>query len=266
MNTRPVSLAIAAALVGMLAACGSAATPEAAPSQGSDQASPQKLTVLAAASLKSTFTDLATTFESTHPGTDVELSFAGSSDLVSQLTAGAPGDVFASADEKNMTKAVDGGVVVSDSPKMFATNTLTIVTPPGNPKKVATFADLARTDLQTVICAPQVPCGSATKKVAEAAGVTVHAVSEENAVTDVLGKVTSGQADAGLVYVTDAAGAGDKVTAVPFPEAATAINRYPIAVTKEAVNPALAAEFVDLVTSEAGQNVLREAGFGSPQK
>lgn len=267
MNRRPLSLAFAAGLVGVLAACGSSGGNSAAPqaSGGAANSSQGTLTVLAAASLKATFTELADTFESSHPGTDVQLSFAGSSDLVAQLSAGSPGDVFASANEKNMTKAVDAGVVAPDTARLFATNTLTIVTPPGNPKKVATFADLSRNDVDVVVCAPQVPCGTATQKVAKAANITVHAVSEENAVTDVLGKITSGQADAGVVYVTDASGAGDKVVTVPFPESANAVNSYPIATTKEAVEPALAAEFVDLITGPEGRRVLQEAGFGTPK-
>lgn len=221
------------------------------------------LTVFAAASLKKTFTELGNQFETDHPGTTVTFNFAGSSDLVAQLTQGAPADVFASADANNMTKATDAGVVAG-SPVNFATNTLTIVTAPGNPKGIAAFADLAKPGTQVVVCAPQVPCGSATEKVEKATGVELAPVSEESAVTDVLGKITSGQADAGLVYVTDAAGAGDKVTAVAFPESADAVNTYPITVLKDAANPQAAQAFVDLVTSPAGQDVLTAAGFAAP--
>lgn len=221
------------------------------------------ITVLAAASLKSTFTELGKQFETANPGTTVSFSFAGSSDLVTQLTQGAPADVFASADTKNMTKAVDAGLVVGD-PVDFATNTLTIVTPPGNPQGITSFADLAKPGTQVVVCAPQVPCGSATEKVEEATGVTLTPVSEESAVTDVLGKVTSGQADAGLVYVTDAAGAGEKVTSVAFPESGGAVNTYPIAVLEQSKNTATAQQFVDLVTGPEGRKVLSEAGFAAP--
>ncbi|MEH3132651.1 MAG: molybdate ABC transporter substrate-binding protein [Mycolicibacterium neoaurum] len=233
-------------------------------SSQSDSAQPDaQLTVFAAASLKKTFTELGARFEKDHPGTKVTFNFAGSSDLVTQITQGAPADVFASADTANMTKAVDAGVVDGE-PVNFASNTLTIVTPFGNPKKIATFADLARSGTQVVVCAPQVPCGAATEKVEKATGVMLAPVSEESAVTDVLGKVTSGQADAGLVYVTDAAGAADDVTAVPFPESTDAVNTYPIAVLQEAVNSRAAQDFVDLVTSPAGQDVLTAAGFASP--
>lgn len=218
------------------------------------------LTVFAAASLKSTFTAIGQTFQEQHPGATVTFNFAGSSDLVTQLTSGAPADVFAAADGKNMTKAVDGGVV-DGTPVNFASNTLTIVTAPGNPKGLTGFADLAAPGLQVVVCAPQVPCGSAAQKVEQSTGVTVTPVSEESSVTDVLNKVVTGQADAGLVYVTDATGAGDKVTQVPFPEAASAVNVYPIAPVTSATQPELAAAFIELVTGPDGQRILSDAGF-----
>jgi molybdate transport system substrate-binding protein len=213
--------------------------------------------------LKKAFTDIGEQFKTDNPGTDIEFSFAGSSDLVTQLTQGAPADVFASADTKNMDKAAQGGLLAGD-PVNFASNTLTIVVAPGNPKKIASFKDLTQPGLSVVVCAPQVPCGSATQKVEQATGVQLNPVSEESQVTDVLNKVTTGQADAGLVYVTDARGAGDKVTAVPFPESAGAVNTYPIAVLKQSKIPGLARKFLDLVTGEAGQKVLSAAGFAKP--
>lgn len=231
--------------------------------QRSEAPPPPEITVFAAASLKQTFTELGARFETDHPATKVTFNFAGSSDLVAQLDQGAPADVFASADTVNMAKASDAGVVAG-SPVNFASNALTIVTPPGNPKGIASFADLAKSGTQVVVCAPQVPCGSATEKVEKAAGVELSPVSEESSVTDVLGKITSGQADAGLVYVTDAAGAGEKVTAVAFPESADAVNTYPIAVLKDAANPQAAQAFVDLVTGPAGRDVLTAAGFVAP--
>jgi molybdate transport system substrate-binding protein len=219
--------------------------------------------VFAAASLKQTFTDIGGQFKTENPGASVEFSFAGSSDLVTQLTQGAQADVFASADTKNMDKAAQAGLLAGD-PVNFASNTLTIAVAPGNPKEIASFKDLTRQGLNVVVCAPQVPCGSATQKVEQSTGVTLNPVSEESSVTDVLNKVETGQADAGLVYVTDAKGAGDKVAAVEFPEAAGAVNTYPIAVLKESKTPALARRFVDLVTGEAGQKVLNTAGFAKP--
>jgi molybdate transport system substrate-binding protein len=219
--------------------------------------------VYAAASLKQTFTDIGKQFETDNSGWKVEFTFAGSSDLVTQLTQGAKADVFASADTANMDKAAKAGLLAGD-PVNFASNTLVIVTPPGNPKKVASFADLTGADLKVVVCAPQVPCGSATKKVEDATKVKLNPVSEESSVTDVLTKVTTGQADAGVVYVTDAIGAGDKVAEVDFAESSVAVNTYPIAVLKSAANADAAKKFVALVTSEAGQKILSAAGFAKP--
>ncbi len=219
------------------------------------------VTVFAAASLKPVFTELGTRFGEDNPGTRVVFNFAGSSDLLAQLQQGAPADVFASADTTTMTRAVDGGLIAG-APVDFATNTLTIITPPENPAAIASFADLAKPDVDVVVCAPQVPCGSATVTIEETTGVTLQPVSEESSVTDVLGKVMSGQADAGLVYVTDAANAGDAVATVAFPESAEAVNTYPIATLPGA--SAAAGRFVELVTGPQGRDVLAAAGFGEP--
>lgn len=221
------------------------------------------VTVFAAASLTATFTELGRSFEAAHPGTTVSFSFAGSSDLVGQIIEGAPADVFASADEANMTKATKAGVTQGD-PVDFATNVLAIAVPPGNPAKIRSFADLARPGVKTVVCASQVPCGAATAKVEAAAGVTLTPVSQESAVTDVLGKVSSGEADAGIVYVTDVKGAGDTVQSVPFPEASSVVNTYPIVAVKGAKAAALAKAFVSFVTGPRGRKVLSAAGFGKP--
>lgn len=232
----------------------------------SDDSSPPatgKIVVFAAASLKKTFTEIGERFKAENTGASVEFNFAGSSDLVTQLTQGATADVFASADTKNMDKAAQEGLL-DGAAVNFASNTLVIATAPGNPKKISSFADLAKPDLSVVTCAPQVPCGSATQKVEQATSVTLNPVSEESSVSDVLNKVTTGQADAGLVYVTDAKGAGDKVTAVAFPESADAVNTYPIAVLKVSEDPDLASRFVDLVTAEGGQEILGQAGFAKP--
>lgn len=222
------------------------------------------ITVFAAASLKSTFTELAEEFEAANPGVTVELTFAGSSDLVTQITEGAPADVFASADEKNMTKLTDAGLVDLDTPVDFATNTLEIAVPPSNPAGITGFADLANPDAKVVICAPQVPCGSATVTVEQASGIDITPVSEESSVTDVLGKVTSGEADAGLVYVTDVIAAGDAVEGIEFPESSEAVNTYPIATVQTSANVEAAEAFVAFVTGEVGLGVLAAAGFGAP--
>lgn len=262
MNRRRALTAAATALLLAGAGCSTTAVPSGS-ARGSAPATTQTLTVFAAASLKNTFTELGSRFEAAHAGTTVTFSFGGSSDLVTQLQQGAPGDVFASADTTTMDKATADDLVQGD-PVTFASNTLEIAVPPDNPAGITSFADLAKNGVTVVVCAPQVPCGAATQKVETAARVDIAPVSEENSVTDVLNKVTSGEADAGLVYTTDVRGAGDKVTGIAFPEAVEAVNSYPIAVLSGSDEAELAQQFVDLVTGTDGQQVLAAAGFGKP--
>jgi molybdate transport system substrate-binding protein len=210
--------------------------------------------------LKAAFTELGADFEAAHPGSTVAFSFAGSSDLVAQLQQGAPADVFASADTRTMDKATADGLVTGE-PVIFAANALQIAVPPGNPAEIATFADLARPGVNVVVCAPEVPCGAATKRLEASTRVSLSPVSEESSVADVLGKVIAGEADAGLVYVTDVMAAGDRVTGVSVPPAAAAATTYPIAILKGSENAALAGKFVDLVSGPEGQSVLKAAGF-----
>ncbi len=246
--------AIAAASLGMAVTVGCA--------DDSDSATGE-ITVFAAASLNKAFTDLGKRFESQHSGASVTFNFAGSSDLATQLVQGAPADVFASANTANMTKVVDAGLVDGQAVD-FASNVLTIVTAPGNSKGITSFTDLAKPGITVVVCAEQVPCGAATRTVEDNSGVTLSPVSEESQVSDVLGKVTSGQADAGLVYVTDAEGAGDKVARVDFAEAAQAVNTYPIATLNDSKHPEFAEQFVALVSGPEGREVLAAAGFAAP--
>jgi molybdate transport system substrate-binding protein len=245
--TRVLAGVVSTMLVATLTGCGPGT---AAPS----------ITVFAAASLKPAFTEIAERFETNNPGAVVDFDFGGSSELATKLTRGAGADVFASANTAQMD-TVSGAGLLAGKPVPFAANTLVIVTTPGNPKKVKSFADLARPGLAVVVCQQSVPCGAATHEVEERMAVRIVPVSEEPDVTDVLDKVISGQADAGLVYETDAINAGDKVTTVKFPEAAGAVNTYPIAVLKNAAQPGLAQRFVDMVTGEKGQKILHRAGF-----
>jgi molybdate transport system substrate-binding protein len=253
-----VTAGAAVVLLGTVAGCGSD------DSSGSSGSSKQTtLTVYAASSLTSTFTALGKKFEASHQGVQVSFSFGGSSDLVAQIQQGAPADVFASADAKNMDKAVSAKAVEGD-PVDFASNTLEIAVPPDNPAHVTSLKDLAEPGTKVVVCAPEVPCGAATQKVEQSSKVTIKPVSEEQAVTDVLTKVESGEADAGLVYVTDVQAAGSKVTGVRFPESSSAVNTYPIAALSDSRHADLAKQFVDLVTGTEGQAVLADAGFGKP--
>jgi molybdate transport system substrate-binding protein len=246
--------AVLLALVLPLAACGSD------DDSGGDDAT--TITVYAASSLTSTFEEIGKEFEADHDGVKVEFSFGGSSDLVTQIQEGAPADVFASADTATMDKLVGDDLAGAD-PQDFATNTLEIVVPPGNPAGVTSFQDLAKKGLNLVICALEVPCGAAARSVAEKAGVTLSPVSEEQSVTDVLAKVTSGEADAGLVYVTDVKAAGDQVEGITFPESGSVVNTYPIAPVQGTDQADLAQEFVELVLGDTGQKILGDAGFGT---
>ncbi|WP_418275383.1 molybdate ABC transporter substrate-binding protein [Isoptericola jiangsuensis] len=260
------SVVLAAGLALTLAACsssdgGASSAADAGAGTSGDDA-PTTLTVFAAASLTEAFEQVAADFEATHEGVDVQLSFAGSSDLVAQIQQGAPADVFASADTATMARLTADALV--GDPRDFATNTLTIAVPAGNPAGVASLADLADPDLTLVTCAPAVPCGATAATVSRAAGVELAPDSEEQSVTDVLGKVVAGEADAGLVYVTDVARAGDAVEGIEVPEAASAVNTYPIAPVADAEHADLAGQFVDAVLSPEGQAVLDGLGFAPP--
>jgi len=253
------AVGMAAALA--LSACGSSSSTGTAAST-SAAAAPRTLTVFAAASLNKTFSALGKQFETANPGVTVKFSFGGSSDLAQQIVNGAPADLFAAASDTTMKTVTDAGDAAA--PTKFATNVLQIATVPGNPKGVASFADLAKPGLKVVTCAPKVPCGAAEQKIETATGVKLTPASQEADVTSVLTKVESGDADAGLVYVTDVKGAGSKVQGVTFPEAAKAVTNYPIAVAKNAPQADLAMSFQSLVTGQAGQQALQAAGFGAP--
>ena len=254
--------AIGAASALLLTGCGgSSGGGTSAPA--SQAAAPQTLTVLAAASLTETFTALGKQFETDYPGVSVKFNYAGSSDLAQQIVNGAPADVFAAASDATMTTVTDAKLTAA-KPVTFAKNVLQIATPPGNPKKIATFADLAKPDVKVVVCAPQVPCGAAAQKIEKATSITLKPVSEEADVKSVLSKVQTGDADAGLVYVTDVNSAGDEVQGVSFPEASQASTNYPIAVLKNAPAADLANQFVTMVTGEQGQKALEQAGFAKP--
>lgn len=252
---------IAATLLGLalLGGCSSPAMPP--PSASGTNAPSGMITVFAAASLKGAFTDISTEFTKKYPDAKVTFSFDGSNSLVDQLKGGARADVLATADQPNMDKAVTAKLV--DTPELFATNVLTVVTPPDNPGTITGF-DSSLNGKRLVICAPAVPCGNATKKLADASGLILTPVSEESKVTDVLGKVTSGEADVGLVYTTDATTAGGKVKAFPISNADVAKNDYPIAILGSASNAAGGAAFAAYVRSEAGRAVLAKYGFGAP--
>ena len=253
-----------------LAACGGSASNSstgaatgAASASGSSapQKATGKVTVLAAASLQKAFEEIEKTVEKDNPGlVDVTFDFQGSQDLVSSLAGGDSADVLATANNSTMKTAAEQKLVGNQTE--FATNVLTLIVPKGNPKKI-TGLDSSLDGANLVICAPEVPCGEATKKLAEAQGITLNPVSEEQKVTDVRGKVESGEADAGIVYTTDAAAAKDKADKIDIPDGGV-VNHYPIAPTAKPENPAGAQVFIDAVTGKAGQEILAKHGFGKP--
>lgn len=228
---------------------------------GCSSSTNSEITVFAAASLKVPFIELAQQYEQDHPGTTVTFNFAGSSDLVAQLQQGASSDILATADEATMDNAAADGL--TDSPTLFASNSMMIAVPLDNPGNVKSLASLADPGLRVVLCAPQVPCGAATQRVIRGSGVTIGPDSEESAATDVLNKVSTGEADAGIVYISDAATAGESVRGIDIPTEHNATNLYPIATVAGTDSGLAASEFVDLVTGPRGQRILEDAGFGS---
>lgn len=221
------------------------------------------LTVLAAASLSGTFTELEQIFHEEHPGVDVRLSFDSSATLAGQVAEGAPADVLATADEVTMESAVAAGAT-DGKPTAFASNRLVLVVPADNPAGIDSVADLESKDVDYVVCVPSAPCGSIAAAALDEAGIDAPAASEEADVKAVLSKVTLGEADAGLVYATDALDAGSSVRAFDVSDSSATTTRYFVAALQDAADPELAQDWVDLVLSRRGQRVLGDAGFGSP--
>ena len=274
MTWRP-AVVVAAALLGLAGCTGSSASPDDAASTTSAETSTSSeitgtLTVFGAASLTDVFTELGDRLMADHPGLDIQFNFAGSSALATQITQGAPADVFASADEVQMAKVTDADL--AKNPEVFATNALMLVVPADNPMGIAlpggggipSLTEILDHDVTMAVCAPEVPCGAAAAKVLEAAGMSAYPDTYEDDVRAVLTKVELGEVDGGLVYVSDVHAAGDKVLAFGFSESLQAINRYPIAALTDSPNPAAAQAFVDLVLSDDGQQILRDAGFLEP--
>ena len=252
-----------------LAACGGSASNSStgaatgaasAGTSGGAQKATGKVTVLAAASLQKAFEEIEKTVEKDNPGLDVTFDFQGSQDLVASLAGGDSADVLATANNSTMKTAADQKLVGNQTE--FATNVLTLIVPKGNPKKI-TGLDSSLDGANLVICAPEVPCGEATQKLSSALGVTLNPASEEQKVTDVRGKVESGEADAGIVYTTDAAAAKDKADKIDIPDGGV-VNHYPIAQTAKPENAAGAQAFIEAVTGKTGQEILAKHGFGKP--
>lgn len=250
-------MAVLAVIAGACGASTTGTTPESSSGGFSGD-----ITVLAAASLTETFTQIGKTFEADNPNAKVTFSFAASSALAEQIDSGSPADVFASASTTNMDTVVQAGHATD--PTVFATNVLTIAVPAANPGKVTGLNSLTSRNVKTALCQPQVPCGVVADKVLKNAKVNVTPVTLEPDVKSVLSKVTLGEVDAGMVYVTDARAAGDKVREIEIPAKVNASTDYPIAPLKDSQNAKTAQGFVDAVLSDEGQKLLTEAGFGTP--
>lgn len=256
-------LALGACAAFSLAGCGSG---DVAAPLGSEAASETsgltgELMVYAAASLEPAFEGLAERFTAEHPDVTVDLSFDGSSVLATQIIGGAPADVFASADEQNMRKLSDEGLL-DDEPTGFATSELAIAVAPGNPLGVEALPDLARDDVVTVVCAAEVPCGNASRTLLERDSVELRPASEEQNVTAVLAKVREGEADAGLVYASDILRAEGEVDGVEIEGAADAAGDYLIAPVSGSDAPDAAAAFAEFMLSDDAQSLFAELGFG----
>ena len=252
-----------------LAACGGSASNSAtgaasgaasASGSGAPQKATGELKVLAAASLKASFTEIGTQLEKDNPGLHVTFDFQGSQTLVSSLSEGNAADVLATADEPTMNTAVEQKLVGERTE--FATNIPTLIVPKGNPANVKGI-DSSLDNAKLVICVETAPCGNAAKELAKAYNVTLNPVSEEQKVTDVRTKVESGEADAGVVYKTDAVAAKDKVDEVTIDNKGV-VNHYPIAQTAKPSNPEAAQVFINAITSKSGQEILAKYGFGKP--
>lgn len=218
-----------------------------------------KITVFAASSLTEAFNTLAGKFESAHPGTTVNFKYDASSTLATSITQGQPADVFASASTTTMAS-----VSQATDPTNFVSNTMEIATPPGNPAKITSVEDLAKSSVKVALCDPAVPCGATAEQVFTNAKISVHPVSTEPDVKSTLAKVEIKEVDAGVVYVTDVRAAGDKVTGVTIDSDVNASTTYPISVLKDSANPSLAQAWVDYVLSSDGQQVLKADGFSAP--
>jgi molybdate transport system substrate-binding protein len=218
--------------------------------------------VFAAASLSGAFDAAKQPFIRTQPGVSVTYDFAGSNALVAQIEQGADADVFASADSANMQKLAAGGLV--DTPVTFARNKLEIAVAPGNRANITSLADLTKPGVRVVLGATGVPAGDYTRQVLAARSLALTPRSLETDVKSALAKVTSGEADATVVYVTDVAAAGSKVTGVTIPDADQPVIAYPIAVVRTTKHRAAARAFVDSAVSGEIQKTLEAAGFLPP--
>lgn len=222
-----------------------------------------ELTVSAASSLTQAFDAIRVAFEVAHPSVHVTINSGASSTLATQIIAGAPVDVFASADRSNMTKLSDVGLLAG-APVAFATNSLRIIVRKGNPSGIGSLADLTKPGVVYVTCAPDVPIGTYASQALEKAGVTLAPRSLESDVKGIVAKVVAGEADAGIVYTTDVTATKGAATGVEIPAAQNVVATYPIAMLADSTNRTAARLWIDFILSTDGQAILRSEGFGAP--
>ena len=254
-----VAIALALVLAVAASACGSDATASRTTEGQGEPAATGSVTVFAAASLTEAFGDLESRLELSAPGLAVTYSFAGSGSLVAQIQQGAPADVIATADTASMRKLSDAGLV--EMATAFARNKLEVLVEPGNPKGITGLADLSRTDIKLVLGDESVPAGRYAAQALKAAGVGVKPVSRETDVKAAVAKVTSGEADVTIVYVSDVRAAGSNAQGIEIPDDQNVAAEYPIAIVKSTPHRAAAAAFVEAVVHGAGQVALRTHGF-----
>ena len=221
------------------------------------------ITVSAAASLTEAFTRLGADFHHRYPRVRVRLNFDASSTLATQIQQGAPADVFASADQTNMDRLVHAGLIVGP-PVVFAQNLLELAVAPGNPKEIRTLADTLKPGVTLVLCAPPAPCGTFARQAYQRAGLRLGSVPTGLNVKDTLSKVTLGEADVAVVYVTDVQAARGAARGVPIPPSQNVRAVYPIGVVRDSAHRAAATAFVRYVRSSAGLARLRRFGFLAP--
>ncbi len=231
-------------------------------STASDQ-EPIVLLVSAASSLTAVFTEIEAAFEQENPGIDVQLNLGGSSALREQILAGAPVDVFASADLVPMDQLVADGLIDGD-PAVFATNSMTIAVPPDNPGAVVGLNDLAAPELFVGLCSEEVPCGRYARQVLHKAGVVASIDSNEPDVRSLVSKIELGELDAGIVYQTDVASADGELVGIDIAVEDNVTALYPIGVLEVSPRSVEARQFVDFVLSIEGSSFLKAAGFGVP--
>ncbi|HYK28630.1 MAG TPA: molybdate ABC transporter substrate-binding protein [Streptosporangiaceae bacterium] len=259
-------IAAAGTVAVALAACGSSGSSGSSNTSASSPAASAtptgSITVFAASSLTIPFTTIGKNFEAAHPGDKVTFNFGSSGTLSTQITSGAPADVFASASPKNMDAVVSAGD--ASGPQNFVSNTAEVVTPPNNPANVTSLADLAKASVKVAVCVPTAPCGAVAAKVFKNAGITVTPVTQQPDDKSVLTQIETGNVDAAIVYTSDVVTAGSKVHAIEIPASQNASTEYPIATLTNSSQSAVAQEFVQYVLSPAGMQVLTAAGFAQP--